>query len=623
MKKIILNVLVMSFSIFLLSACGSGGSKTEAENKDNPPQVSIDGKAAEAQVTVTVNEAEQTGLTFFIDPANYSEAPTIWTWIEGGSKVHDGITYTWDAQEKMTLDSKSGYYTWSLPTEFEAEIVAGAELSFKIDNASTMTRDKSGCYTTGRWYSTIDECKNPPFAPYIGPYLTLITPEFSSSDNTATVLDPASNMIINYEIKNTPSSFEAQASYRKVGSQTWLVKNEENQVKIGSDWGVVHHIILRDLEPGIKYEYKVNSPDGKFSQQYHFTTAKKSMDYSRFLVVGDMQDPKGEDQRWQDVAAAISKDHMDDFDFIVTVGDMVKDDIAENGDRFYFWQVFFELGKDIFAYKPIYPAMGNHDTPGNPNVEGSDDCGSSGSGALRDYCSNAEDTRAFRKYFYINHDMSKPDYYSYSYGNACFMSVNSEIPVFYNRYSNRPNQNHAEQQSQWLSAEVDKAASCEWSFAYWHVPIINPIGTKTGEVPSLRKYLGKFNQKLDWTLTGHVHQYQRIKPVTGNEHSLDFHSVYGRESNEGVGHLTAAPAGQYPRNSTGSEMEQLAYWPGINLGQPYQFAYEVGFTIIQIDGKSFKLETYGLGDVESRKQPTGYFHQDEKKVLLDSLQYSK
>ncbi|RCU45716.1 PKD domain-containing protein [Corallincola holothuriorum] len=550
---------------------------------------------------------DTSNLVFYFDANDFSSAPTIWAWIPNGSAISELEGYGWNAQQVLTIDADSGYYVWSLPGKYQGEIDSGLQLNFIIDKADEFSRSTTGCYSDNRWFDNLVDCLEQPFSPYIGPYLTLIQPTTTGAYNTATVLNPASNMVINYELAGSHSNFTAQAYFRKAGDTEWQVQAEDNVADLAPGWGKVHHITLSNLQADTEYEYKVTSPAGEFSSQYAFITAKNEMDYSRFLVVGDMQDEQGQ-QRWHDVAQAIVNEHMDDFDFIITVGDMVKDDIPQNGERFYWWKVFFDKGQTLFASKAMLPAMGNHDTPGNSNVSDSEQ-----------YWSNAEDTRSFRKYFYLTPDMSYPDYYSFQYGNACFMSVNSEIPVFYGRYPERDHGNNAAAQGNWLQDEVNQAQSCPWSFAYWHVPAINPAGGKD-EVKYLRPYVNYFNQKLDWAITGHVHEYQRLKPVTATSHSLDFKAEYGRDANKGVGYMIAAPAGQWPRNNSSSDMHILAYYPHNSNG----VAYEIGFSIINISGNHFDLKTYGMGSVGTQEQPSGYRSgNDRSKQLIDAVSYSK
>lgn len=556
----------------------------------------------------TGNHQDNSDFRWYFAPQDYHNPPSIWVWISNGSAISELQGFTWNNQASLAIDPDSGYYYWDLPSQYQAELDRGLKLNFILNKNDEFSRNQPGCYSEHQWYQDLNACQNKPFRPYIGPYLSLLNPSLSGDYNTATVLDPSTYMVVNYELSQQDNNFVAAVHYRPTGSSQWLVQQEDQVAPLADDMGKVHHITLSQLSPNTEYQYKVLGPNAQFSQQYSFTTANTSMNYSRFLVVGDMQDEQGE-QRWHDIAQAISNEHMDDFDFIITVGDMVKDDVSNNGQRFYWWKVFFDKGQALFASKPILPAMGNHDTPGNRNVSDS-----------QEFWSNAEDTRSFRKYFYLSPDMSNPDYYSYQYGNACFMSVNSEIPVFYGRHPERDNANHAAAQASWLEQEVNKAQACTWSFAYWHVPPINPAGGKS-EVQFVRPYTNYFNQKLDWSITGHVHEYQRLKPVRATQNSLDFNKTgYGRAADKGVGYMIAAPAGQWPRNTTSSEMHQLAFYPHNRNGT----AYEIGFSIINVNANHFELKTYGMGSVGDKVQPSGYRSGDDRsKQLLDSHSYTK
>ncbi|WP_320823897.1 metallophosphoesterase family protein [Reinekea sp.] len=562
-----------------------------------------------------VSAADAPALTIRVNGAEFQSEPTIWAWVSGGTAISEAEGYSWSTQPAMQLDPASGFYSWTMNSQYQAELDSGLSLNFIINRADEFSRNSSGCYNDNHWYDSYAECLNEPFTPYIGPYLTLLNPAFASIDNTPTVLDPATSMVINYELSDVSSDFVAQAYYRPVTSNDWVVQDEDEVGPVDADLGKVRHITLMDLEPNTQYFYKVTGEGDQFSAQYYFTTAQTNMDYSHFLVVGDMQDEQMA-QRWHDVAQSIVADHMDEFDYIITVGDMVKDDMPQNGDRFHWWKVFFDKGQDIFAYKPMLPAIGNHETPGNTALSGKNP----DKKWEKEYWSNAENTRTFRKYFYLNPDMDQPDYYSFRYGNACLISVNSEIPVFYGRHPERNTDDRERRQALWLEAQVNEAQLCPWSFAYWHVPPINPAGGKD-EVPFLRPYVDLFNGKLDWSITGHVHEYQRVKPVEATHWNLDFDKTgYGRGDNQGVGYLIAPPAGQWPRNNASDEMHQLAFYPHNENG----VGYEIGFSIIRVDGDDFSLKTYGLGGVGNRVQPAGYrVNDDRTKQLLDSVDYSK
>jgi hypothetical protein len=79
------------------------------------------------------------------------------------------------------------------------------------------------------------------------------------------------------------------------------------------------------------------------------------------------------------------------------------------------------------------------------------------------------------------------------------------------------------------------------------------VGRKN-EVPALRPLVDSFNGKLDWCITGHVHQYQRTKPLTATASTIDIKPRYGRRTEEGVGYIVAPPSGNFPSY----------YWPEDN-----------------------------------------------------------
>jgi hypothetical protein len=122
-------------------------------------------------------------------------------------------------------------------------------------------------------------------------------------------------------------------------------------------------------------------------------------------------------------------------------------------------------------------------------------------------------------------------------------------------------------------------------------------------------------------ITGHVHEYQRVKPVEATTYQLLFDKTgYGRLPNQGVGYLIAAPAGQYPRNNQSADMDQLAFYPHNSNG----VGFEIGFSLVNVSGSAFDLKTYGLGGVGDRVQPNGYRDNDDRtKKLLEHVTYDK
>ncbi|HBD94505.1 MAG: hypothetical protein A2015_02155 [Spirochaetes bacterium GWF1_31_7] len=516
---------------------------------------------------------------------------------------------------------------WSEPADYdfqhvvvtyltESEIVPKGTSVLTIDGLNdtttysfTLQTVKNGVSSQGVTISATTNTPATNYIPYIGPYLTLIAPELDQNTGTPSVLDPAGNMIVNYESQAT-SPFTGKVYYRTKGTQKWLNKTEDTY-NLSDHLGKVHHVRLTGLTSETTYEYQIISPSQTLSKIYSFKTAGSNMNSSRFLVIGDNQDEEMK-QKWGDVAAKIVSDHLNDFDFIIHAGDMAKDDTIFNGDRYYWWRVFFDKGRELLASKPVFPTMGNHDTPANPGA----------TNHSQDYWSNAEDTATFRKYFYINPDMSIPEYYSFSYGNAYFLGINTEIPVFYGLYPEKDTTNKRSHQGNWINDTASNQAQAKtWAFAFSHVPVFNSAGGKD-EVAFVRPYSQYLNGKIDWHLSGHVHTYQRSRPLTIGTNAQEFKKEYGRGAGQGVGYLIVPPAGHWPRPGLSTLMEtELASYPQYKGNTEVEKGLETGFVIINIEGNDFSLKTYGLGDVDGRNA-VGYGDNGQKR-LIDSISYTR
>jgi len=463
------------------------------------------------------------------------------------------------------------------------------------------------------------------FVPFIGPYLTLLSAKHDVNQQ-AQILDPQRSMVVNYETKYSHHDFVASAQYRVKGQAQWQQQSENSS-------GLrIHHIEITGLELATRYEYRVTGPNGQFSEIYHFDTASGDLDSIRFLIIGDMQDTGGikDVQRWQDVAEGIAADHQSDYDFVILVGDMTNNDetpvcsdtqkqespvkcSAAESDRYSWWKIFFDKGANIFAYKPLLPSLGNHDTP---NGAGSSIYSS-----------------AFKKYFNIN--KNSHDYYSFNYGNAHFIALNSEIEAV-------GSQPQKDAQEAFTKAELVKGQQARWSFAYLHMPAVNPAKGDNREHVMYR-YTNLFNNNgLDWLFTGHTHQYSRSKPLLATIDSNDSKKLNvdvkgawsAPTSDSAVGYLICPPAGAQPYPQAIIRKEIVAFHPTYKgkLGKysaedaaEEHISREIGFVLVNIQADTFNVSTYGMGDVESSSRNNDFpgYNDDGKKWLMDSLTYSK
>ncbi|MBN2695215.1 metallophosphoesterase family protein, partial [bacterium] len=521
------------------------------------------------------------------------------------------VIFNWSEPEnydfdkiKIVFDEKEIYVSKGVKNIKIEPLLDNKEYNFNIKIVKL-----DGTESQGVLLNIITISADETYLPYIGPYLTLLHPE--TVDNTQSIksLNPSTNIIVNYE--SQIDNLKAKLYFRKKGDSDWSLAHEDDFNDNIENYGKTHHITLSNLSPNSIYEYQIYGGESKISKIYSFKTAGVNDSFSKFLIIGDCQDEEDK-QRWGDIANEILSKHMDDFDFILSIGDMVKDDISNNNERFYWWRVFFTKGRDIFASKPIFPTIGNHDTPENPNIIDRPE----------QYWSNAENTFSFRKYFYIKQDMSIEDYYSFNYGDSYFIALNSEIPVFYGRYPQLDTHKRVDRERNWAQAEVNSSQRVEkWRFVFSHMSPFNPSGGKDDEI-FVKPFMPIFDKKIDWYFTGHVHTYQRMRAIEYTNDKFEFKSYYNRESNGGVGYLIVPPSGQWPRFSNAPELEtQTASYPQYKGNTEGREAYEIGFVIVKTDGDKIDIKTYGMGDVDNRNS-SGYDDNGQKK-LIDSISYRK
>jgi hypothetical protein len=141
----------------------------------------------------------------------------------------------------------------------------------------------------------------------------------------------------------------------------------------------------------------------------------------------------------------------------------------------------FGPGKELFARVPMYPCIGNH-----------------------------EKNHAF---YYQYFSLPKPEYYySYTYGNAEFFTVDTNKKV-----------GPGTEQYQWLDEALGKSKA-KWKFVYHHHPVYTSDdddygntwkGVASGQGDRNARQLATLydKHKVDLVFTGHVHFYERSHPI--------------------------------------------------------------------------------------------------------------
>jgi predicted MPP superfamily phosphohydrolase len=234
-------------------------------------------------------------------------------------------------------------------------------------------------------------------------------------------------------------------------------------------WNVLytHQVELTGLSPNTKYFYKVSGDSGEWSPVYNFTTAPDSVIDWTFLVAGDSRSNYDD---WNTVVQAMAVNT--EARLLFFGGDILSD--FDTQAEFYEWM---NPAEPLISHVPFISCKGNHedDVTGDP-------------------WDNYHNTFAFPP---------NEDYFSFDYGNAHFIVLNTED-------TSDPTQ------LSWLEADLqaaDSDPSDPWIFVTFHKPPYGSGGhgsdweARNDFVPLLRDY------DVDMVFSGHNHFYQRTYPL--------------------------------------------------------------------------------------------------------------
>jgi hypothetical protein len=233
-----------------------------------------------------------------------------------------------------------------------------------------------------------------------------------------------------------------------------------------------HLVKISGLEPNFKYYYRVIIDGDTTDCEYFFTAKPASKEQVTFFVISDTSPYEGfgSSPAQREIAAQIM---TKDYDFGLHGGDVNQ----HHGEEYDL--VYYQPYKDILKNATIFPCVGNHDT----------------------YHDN---TRTYQQSFNLPHN--NPDsterYYSFNYGHAHFISIDTDSP-----YS------PGSPQYEWLLQDLqsDMRNETMWTFVYFHKPpwsegwegYPGEIGVRNHLVPLFEEY------GVDMTFSGHTHDYER------------------------------------------------------------------------------------------------------------------
>ncbi|HLK62550.1 MAG TPA: metallophosphoesterase [Bryobacteraceae bacterium] len=223
----------------------------------------------------------------------------------------------------------------------------------------------------------------------------------------------------------------------------------------------VEQTTLTGLQPNTRYEYDASGQEaGKGS----FKTPPTGGEPFQFVVYGDNRTRHDVHRQ---VIDTLLKHGMPDF--VVQTGDMV-----ENGNDNSLWPIFFDIEKELLRHTVFFPSLGNHER-------------------------NSHD---FFEFF----QASSP-YYSFNWGNAHFIVLNSDI----GNVGPTPRQRDAywAEQTKWLEEDLQNSQSADYRFIAAHHPPFTAVTSRQGSNPHMTALVPMFEKyHVSVAFFGHDHNYQ-------------------------------------------------------------------------------------------------------------------
>ncbi|UCH34730.1 MAG: metallophosphoesterase family protein [Armatimonadota bacterium] len=239
----------------------------------------------------------------------------------------------------------------------------------------------------------------------------------------------------------------------------------------------MHEVTITGLLAELVFFYRVISEAGGErveSEVYPFKTAAVEGTPFAFAVVGDN---RSNPENWGRIADLCYAERPN---FVINVGDLCAD-----GNVYEEWiEQWLAPAATLMARVPMYASIGNHER-------------------------NAD-----WYYYYVSYPQPE-NYYSFDYGNAHFVAVDTNQDV-----------SPDSPQYRWLEKDLRRADE-RWKFVFHHHPLyssdLNDYGDTTKEQSTLGhlnlRHLARLyeNYGVDVVFVGHIHSYERTWPMRGGK----------------------------------------------------------------------------------------------------------
>jgi len=276
-----------------------------------------------------------------------------------------------------------------------------------------------------------------------------------------------------------------------IGTVQYSEDDSFSNQKIESSPVKIHEIKLDGLKPATRYHYRVSYRNTTLETASFTTAPVPGTPNWRMVAYGDNRTFPDTHKR---IVAQILKLNPS---MIIHSGDLVSD-----GDSYEQWkEQYFDPMKGLSENITVFPSLGNHE----------------------------RNSPHYYQYMSLP-DENGESYYSFDYGNAHFIALNSnagEAPFDINS-----------EQTQWLIKDLKEHAAAEWKIVFFHHPLFRCHPTR-GIEPQRWVWQEVFEEYgVDLVVNGHDHYYQRTYAI-GN---------YQGKPSRGVYHLISGGGGapNYP-----------------------------------------------------------------------------
>lgn len=182
-------------------------------------------------------------------------------------------------------------------------------------------------------------------------------------------------------------------------------------------------------------------------------------------------------------------------------------DIINNGGVGSDWDDWFDYGNDFISSHIVYHTFGNHENQGTGSF-------------------NYDNI-----YVMPENPSGSEKYYSFTFGNAVFICLNSEDPSSTTQYN-------------WLIQTFSNNSDKTWKFVWFHKPFYTSPSHQTDMHSYWNTWWKAFDDYgVDVIFNGHTHNYQRTKPINRNVSTTAAVDHYGNCPKSGRCQIVTGRAG--------------------------------------------------------------------------------